>query len=537
MVAAANTAAFPACRFGKFRLLESIERDDSSELFRSLWQKGPGAPELMCVVKRLSAELATSPTFVNMFEEEARILALLDHPNIVRTFESGTCDGIPYLVMEWLDGMDLRRLLKSIRATEREIPVEVSVYVAHQLALGLAHAHSARDTEGQALHLVHRDVRPANVVLLRDGRVKLVEFGVAKASSFISLSITIAGISRRKPTYISPEQAKGAPLDGRSDLFSLGVVLWELLTGRPLFPPTSPREAVARVLNADLHRPSSIESEVPPELDAIVMRLLERDPRQRYQNAADVARDLGALLPVPADALRAVAMLVRGSVDAKTPTPQGIGPSLSHPFTLMLPALSAAMAKGAESLQQVTSAVSAAVARKQASKGQGKTPTPQAKPHPEASLVNAPTTEVDLEPAALTAEPSDWMHQPALLGGWSQPTKRRRLAQLVLKSAAAAGLAVLLGAFWRRLRGAPAAAPAIAVLPPPVAPPVSSGIVIQALTVTLPLIAPPEVQKKVAARAAARESEPAPQAHETLSDDCNQLAAVTDDCPRPRRQR
>jgi serine/threonine protein kinase len=405
----------------------------NAELYRGLWCPGPGTAEQMCVVKRLGAELGRSPTFVRMFEEEARILAQLDHPAIVRTFDSGSCDGVPYVVLEWLDGRDLYRVLKSLRQQGRPgLPVEVAIYVARQVALALAHAHAAHDQDGQPLHLVHRDIRPDNITVLRDGRVKLGEFGVARASSFISLSITLAGISRTKPVYLAPEQVSGGPLDARADLFSLGVVLWEMLTGRPLFPPTSPREAAARVLKADLPRPSSIESEVPPELDALVMRLLERAPGKRLQSAMDLAQRLGAMLPVPADAVRGLAVLVRACVDTDTPTPVPVGGARAHSFTLALPGLTAALASIRDSIRRRLSFGDQAG-------------------HPAVHDPAEPITEVDLQPAGLAHQPqSSAGHLPPPTGLVRRP-RRRRLVSL-LRIAARERVLLTFGRIWQRLR-------------------------------------------------------------------------------------
>jgi serine/threonine protein kinase len=418
----------------------------NADRFRGLWCQAPGAAELMCVIKRLNPALVDSPTFVGMFDEEARILAQLDHPNIVRTFESGRWDGIPYVVLEWLDGMNLRRIHRSLRQDGRRFPVEVAIHVAREVALGLAHAHTAKDGDGQALHLVHRDVRPENIVLLRDGRVKLGEFGVARASSFISLSITLAGISRRDPVYLAPEQISGGPLDGRADLFSLGVVLWEMLTGRPLFPPTSPREAAARVLKADLVKPSSIEPEVPAELDELVMRLLDRTPSRRPASAAQVAQRLGTLLPVPADAVRGLAMLVRGCVDLKTPTPIPVLAPLAHPFTLMMPAVTAttaALRRGANSMRQLGHAVGAVL---------GGAAAERRRSHPGTRDPAEPTTEIDLEPAGLQSEASpDGQPNPAAATSLQRAPRRRRFASLLRIGSRNAAL-LAFGSLWQRLR-------------------------------------------------------------------------------------
>jgi hypothetical protein len=205
-----------------------------------------------------------------------------------------------------------------------------------------------------------------------------------------------------------------------------------MLTGRPLFPPTSPREAAARVLQADLVRPSTINSEVSSELDALVMRLLDRTPSRRAQSAAEVARDLGALLPGPADAVRGLAMLVRGCVDTKTPTPVPLGPALVYPLTLMMPVLTAALRKGAESLRGVSHAVTAAV-----------TPAPVRDPA-------APTTEIDLEPAAL-ADPDNAAAAAAGSTTLARAPRRRRFRSL-LRITSRDGLLLVFGSVWQRLR-------------------------------------------------------------------------------------
>jgi serine/threonine protein kinase len=348
VLAAPKTAAFPVCRFGAYRLLEPVERpgaEGPAEMYQALWTEAEGEPERLCVLKRLREELASSPTFVRMFEEETRVLTALDHPNIVRAYDHGCIDGVPYVALEALEGVDLMRLTRSLRADGKLLPVEVAVYIAHEVASGLAYAHEARDGSGNSLNLVHRDLQPGNVVLLRDGAVKLVQFGVARVSSFLSNNLTSDGLAAGKPVYVAPEQVKGAPLDGRADLFSLGALLWEMLTGRPLFPGSSTRTTAARLITAELKQPSVLRTDVPELLDAVVMRLLDRDVDRRYQSAHEVALDLGKLLPAPADDRRAVCSLVHSHLDRRVVTPPPRVTGGKRPITRVVPVVAAAFAK------------------------------------------------------------------------------------------------------------------------------------------------------------------------------------------------
>ena len=325
MVVAPTTSALPGGRFGAFRFIERVERSGPAELYKSLWSEAPSAAERICLLKRLRPELSSSPAFVRMFLDEARTMAQLSHPNVVRVFQHGELEGLPYMAMEPLEGLSLAQLHTNLRAAAKKLPIEVAVYIAAEVATALAHAHDASDGEGNPLHIVHRDVRPANVLLLSTGGIKLVEFGVAKVASFVSQSMNVSGAGQGKPSYVSPEQLAGAPLDGRSDLFSLGVVLWEMLCGRALFPPTTPDQAAARVMTGALPRPSSVRAEVPGQLDDLVMRLLERELPSRYPVARLLNRDLEPFIPDRADSRRAVASMVRVGMDLRPdPGPEAL---------------------------------------------------------------------------------------------------------------------------------------------------------------------------------------------------------------------
>jgi serine/threonine protein kinase len=321
VLAGPATAAFPIGRFGLFRLIDRIDDgagEGGSELYRALWTYMPREPERLCVVKRLRPELCSSPAFVRMFEKEAEVLAALDHPNLVKTYERGLVETVPYVAMEWLEGIDVASLMRSIRIAAGTLSVEVAIFIAHEVARGLAHGHAACSREGNPLKLVHRDVKPSNVVLLPNGGVKLIDFGATRVSSFIGQNVSTDGTRTNRPSYIAPEQMRGGMIDARADLFSLGALLWEMLTGRPLFPAADPRETANKLLTGELLRPSVLRPEVPAALDDVVMKMLHRDVPLRHQTAISVAQDLAQFLPAPADDARAVGSLVRTHMETRS---------------------------------------------------------------------------------------------------------------------------------------------------------------------------------------------------------------------------
>jgi serine/threonine-protein kinase len=283
--------------FGPYELVELIGRSATAELFRARRRGAPAfAPPW--VVKRLRSEVAASPDLIQMLEDEARILALLRHPNIVRLHEHGSVDGTAYLALEHLEGHSLSVTLRRLDTLGRWPHVVVAAHIAHQVAEALAYAHGATDQHGRPLGVVHRDVSPGNIMLLRSGAVKLVDFGIAKAARHVRQTWTEVDIVKGTAAYMAPEQVSGGGslIDHRADLFSLGIVLWEMLAGQPLFRGPSPIETAALVRVGPVPRLSAIRADVPVLLEAIAMRALERDPGRRYQTAADLAADLGAWL-------------------------------------------------------------------------------------------------------------------------------------------------------------------------------------------------------------------------------------------------
>lgn len=248
-------------------------------------------------LKRLHQHLAQNPDFVARFKDEIRLVSRLNHPNVVQTFDVLEVNGELALVLEYVHGITLHQLQRCVRAAGERLPIPVAVGIVAQALHGLHCAHELCDDDGSALCLVHRDVSPQNIMIGRDGLVKVLDFGVAKASS--ELHVTRAGQITGKPAYMAPEQVAGFPLDRRSDVFAAGVVLWEALTGKRLFRPSGVSEAVAlrNVLDLGIPPPSELRPELEPKLERIVLRALERDPARRYGSARDFALALEEAVP------------------------------------------------------------------------------------------------------------------------------------------------------------------------------------------------------------------------------------------------
>ena len=205
-----------------------------AEVYRAVMPGAEGFQRTF-VVKRILAELSQAEDFVEMFVQEANICSLLHHPNIVEVFDFGRVDDGYFLTMEYLRGRDLAAILRKLREREQACPAPVAALIAHQVASGLGYAHGLCTPDGQPRNIVHRDVSPGNIICLRTGGVKLLDFGIAKALGNLLPETTGQGVFKGKLSYMAPERIKQEPVDGRSDLFSLGVVLWEMLVGRRLF--------------------------------------------------------------------------------------------------------------------------------------------------------------------------------------------------------------------------------------------------------------------------------------------------------------
>jgi TonB family protein len=279
------TAAAP--RLGRYTLLRPLGAGGMAELFLARADGIEGFSKLVAL-KRILPHKASNERFVRMFLNEARLVAGLDHPNIAQVYDIGQEDGDYFFAMEYVHGPDLRRILQA--APGHRLQLENVLHVAIGLCAGLHRAHEARDEAGRSLDIVHRDVSPSNVLVSYQGAVKLVDFGVAKAATIVSE--THDGIIKGKYGYMSPEQCLGDPLTRQSDVFNVGILLWEMTVGRRLYKINGDLVTLQRIVYVDAPPPSRYVREYPPELERIVMRALSRDPVKRYQTAEQLQLEL-----------------------------------------------------------------------------------------------------------------------------------------------------------------------------------------------------------------------------------------------------
>ena len=282
--------------FGRYVLLEKIAVGGMAEIFRAQYRADQDFEKIV-VIKRILPHLANNEEFITMFRDEAKVNVRLTHANIVQVFDFGRQGNDYYLAMEFVQGQNLRRVIK--RATEigsAALPVPLALYIAQESAKGLAYAHSRKDNANKDLNIIHRDVTPSNILLSYEGEVKITDFGIAKASS--KTGSTQQGMVKGKAPYLAPEQLnpKLTP-DARLDVYALGAVTWEMLTGRRLVPGETDMEVLGNLMGAtSFPRPSQIKSSIPVEVDRAVMKALERDPDQRYPSAAAYQKELSAIV-------------------------------------------------------------------------------------------------------------------------------------------------------------------------------------------------------------------------------------------------
>ncbi len=279
--------------FGKYFLLERINIGGMAEVFRAK-AFGVEGFERLVAVKRILPNIAEDKEFIRMFIEEAKLSVQLNHANIAQIFDLGVVDGAYYIALEHVHGRDLRVIFDRCRQLGATMPIAQACFVVMKLCEGLDYAHNKRDQSGRELSLVHRDVSPQNVLVSFEGEVKIIDFGIAKAAG--KGSKTQAGILKGKFGYMSPEQVRGLPVDRRSDVFSCGIVLYELLTGERLFVGESDFSTLEKVRNVEILPPSTYNRKIPDELERIVLKALSKDTEDRYQNAIDLHDELQAFV-------------------------------------------------------------------------------------------------------------------------------------------------------------------------------------------------------------------------------------------------
>jgi serine/threonine protein kinase len=275
----------------KFVILRSLAMGGMAEILLAR-VRDPAKPERLVVLKRMHRQLAADREYVKMFVDEARLAISLRHPNVVEVYESGEDDDQYYIAMEYLHGHDLRRVLSQM--AKKRVPMRLAnaLSIARAVCRGLDYTHERTDANGELLGIVHRDVSPHNVLVTYGGRVKLVDFGIAKTT--IQLAKTRTGILKGKVAYMSPEQALGETLDRRSDVFCIGILLWEMTTGHWLYRRKSELETLKAVVEHDAPPPSQVIAGYPKELEEIVIRTLARKREDRFQSAGELGEALSA---------------------------------------------------------------------------------------------------------------------------------------------------------------------------------------------------------------------------------------------------
>jgi serine/threonine protein kinase len=298
------TVAAPA--FPGYSVESLIGQGGMAQVFRARALEGPLAGHPVAL-KRLRPNLATGPTFLELFRREGELGRALCHPAVVEVYGTGLAGGVPFIAMEYVDGKNLREVIGQCAARSILLPVEFALFVAHVVAGALDHVHRARDAADRPLGVVHCDVSPANVFISRLGEVKLGDFGIATA---IGDAPVLGAFG--KVRYLAPERLRGEAPGPEADLFALGAVLFELLTDQPAFPGSDADAVARRVVSGERRRPSELRPDVPEAVDALVLRALAVRPRDRLADAATFAAELSALYDPSVGTPLAIAAVVRG---------------------------------------------------------------------------------------------------------------------------------------------------------------------------------------------------------------------------------
>ena len=279
--------------FGKYLLLDRVNIGGMAEVWRAK-TFGAGGFERIVAIKRILPNIAEDEEFISMFLDEAKITVQLNHANIAQIYELNNLSNSYFIAMEYVSGKDLRAVFDRCRKRGEPAPIPLTCYAIAQCCEGLDYAHRAKDRQGRDMSIVHRDVSPQNALVSYDGEVKVIDFGIAKAAG--KATKTQAGILKGKFGYMSPEQIRGLPLDGRSDIFAMGVCLYEMLTGERLFVGDSDFSVLEKVRKVEVLPPSHFNRKIPDALERIVMKSLAKDVDDRYQHATELGEELRAFM-------------------------------------------------------------------------------------------------------------------------------------------------------------------------------------------------------------------------------------------------
>ncbi|WP_164017329.1 serine/threonine-protein kinase [Pyxidicoccus trucidator] len=403
-----------AIPFGNYLLIKRLAVGGMAELFLA---QRPPEPELV-VLKRILPYLSEEPEFVQMFLDEARIAAQLHHPNIVQTHELGKEGDNIFIAMEYVEGVDLRRVVSEEAKYGATVPYGVAARICAQVAAGLDYAHHSRGVDGRPLELIHRDVSPQNVMIGYDGRIKLVDFGIAKAGAFMERSKP--GVIKGKFLYLAPEQVSQERLDHRADIFALGTMLYEITTGRQPFAKPTTEGILYAIRYEDPSPPHLLRDDYPEQLSRIIMRCLTKDRNQRYQRASAVRAELESFLESGAlrqslDVADYTARLL-GAEEERTilhiPVARGPGrreatlplPGARVPVEAAPPQRPSVLESTAPTLSSTTPASEPPVSAAQLTPGLTARPTPR---RTSAEALAVPAYSDEPEPATQMARPRD----------------------------------------------------------------------------------------------------------------------------------
>ncbi len=275
-------------RLGKYILLDKLAVGGMAELYRALITGVQGFEKLIAI-KKILPHLATEEELITSFIDEAKLAALLHHQNIVQIYDFGSLDESYFIAMEYLFGKDCRIITN--KAKEKKLPIELeyALFIVSRICAGLDYAHNLKDFQGKPLNIIHRDISPPNILITFEGDVKIVDFGIAKAAS--QNTMTQMGMIKGKVAYMSPEQAAGKKIDNRSDIFSCGIILYELVTGSKMFSGDT-LHILSKVRNAEFDKPEETQKGLPDKLLKIIYKALEKDPERRFQSCSDMLTDI-----------------------------------------------------------------------------------------------------------------------------------------------------------------------------------------------------------------------------------------------------
>ncbi|MBT8370994.1 MAG: serine/threonine protein kinase, partial [Deltaproteobacteria bacterium] len=279
---------FQPKHFGKYQLLDKIAAGGMAELFRAKLTGAQGFEKLIAIKKILS-NLVDEDNLVKSFIDEAKLAALLHHENIVQIYDFGNMDGEFFIAMEYLFGKDLRTITQT--ASEKDLPISTEnvLYIAARICAGLDYSHNLKDLQGKQLNIIHRDINPQNILITYEGQVKIIDFGIAKAASHNTK--TRENLIKGKLAYMSPEQAQGQTIDHRSDIFSTGIILYEMLAARRMFQGET-LHVLSLVREAQYDPPEKVIPNLPNKLSEILGRALAKDPAERYQSCGEMLADI-----------------------------------------------------------------------------------------------------------------------------------------------------------------------------------------------------------------------------------------------------